>query len=77
MPTKRLAPRKLLPPDCGDQVECCRDQKEDRRRYQAGVTDNKAQPLYQTHNAVHGRAHVVGGESPHELVELRRSRTDP
>jgi hypothetical protein len=69
MPTQRLAPLERLSLHTGQRIEHGRNKQHHRRCNQTRNINRDADPLYNAHDKVDGRAHVVGLEFADEVIE--------
>jgi len=75
LPTQRLAPDKVLPPDPSQRIEDSSDEQEKRRDDQTRRLGDDREPLNDAHDEVDGGAHVIRREPADEGVEGGRGRT--
>ena len=69
MSAQRLAPLERLSLHTGQRIEHGRNKQHHRRRNQTRNINRDADPLYNAHDKVDGRAHVVGLEFADEVIE--------
>jgi hypothetical protein len=76
MATQRLAALERLTLDASQRIEQGGDKEHDRGRNQTGGIYRNANELYDTHDTIDCRAHVIGFEFADEGVEFGRGWAD-